>query len=119
MGAASPGQHGVLEGGEMELGGIAFFPHALPTLGVEISAISVDIWVTTKKPARHEDRRAGWDVKSILESPVLEGPSLHGHCDRSQHTYSRRTTGFCLRTELRGVQALTLLHEAVHSAERP
>ncbi len=69
MRAAAPGQHVFLERGEMKFGGVTFFPHALPALGVEFGAVRMDVRVVSEKPAREEDRRAGRDVESIFEGP--------------------------------------------------
>lgn len=78
MRAAAPGQHVFLERGEMKFGGVTFFPRALPALGVEFGAVRMDVRVASKKPAREEDRRAGRDVESIFEGPILDRPALHG-----------------------------------------
>ena len=78
MGPAAPWQHGVLEGGKMELCGVALLPHAFPALGVEVGGVGVEVWIASEKPAGHDDGRAGWDSQSVFEGVVFEGPALHG-----------------------------------------
>ena len=62
----------------MKFGGVTFFPHALPAPGVESGTVRMDVRVAPKKPAREEDGRAGRDVESIFERPILDRPALHG-----------------------------------------